>query len=54
VSGKGFKNAIYPMQWMGLMTICCGMAVKRMGMSKSYCQEDEGIDCEDGDSDTDW
>jgi hypothetical protein len=20
------------MQWMGLMMICCGMAVKRMGM----------------------
>ena len=21
-----------PMQWLGLMMICCGMTVKRMGM----------------------
>jgi len=21
---------VYPLQWMRLMTICCGMAVKRM------------------------
>jgi hypothetical protein len=27
---KGFKK--YPMEWMGLRIICCGMAVKRMGM----------------------
>ena len=26
------RSAVYPMQWMGLMVICCGMAVKRMGM----------------------
>jgi uncharacterized ferredoxin-like protein len=25
------RSAVCPMQWMGLM-ICCGMAVKRMGM----------------------
>jgi hypothetical protein len=29
---KGFRSAVYPMEWMGLMTICCGMAVKKMGM----------------------
>jgi hypothetical protein len=29
---KSFKSAVYPLQWMGLMMICCGMAVKRMGM----------------------
>ena len=41
------------MQWMGLM-ICCGMAVKRVGMvGVSECEEDEGTDCEDGDGDTD-
>jgi hypothetical protein len=46
---------------MGL-TIFCGVAEKRMGILrvsvrrnlKSYCEKDEGIDCEDGDSDTDW
>ena len=25
------RNAVYPMQWMGLVVICCGMAVKGMG-----------------------
>ena len=39
---------------MGLMLICCGMAVKRMGNGRSECEEDEGTDCEDGDSDTEW
>jgi len=30
---KGFlRSAVYPMQWMGLVMICCGVAVKRMGM----------------------
>jgi len=30
---EGFlRSAVYPVQWMGLMLICCGMAVKRMGM----------------------
>jgi len=24
------------------------------GNVRSYCEEDEGTDCEDGDSDTDW
>jgi hypothetical protein len=36
---------------MGLMMICCGMAVKRM---MGDVEEDEGTDCEGGDSDTDW
>jgi hypothetical protein len=27
-----FRSAVYPMQWMTLMMICCGMAMKRMGM----------------------
>jgi hypothetical protein len=29
---KDFKSFMYPMQWMGLQVICCGMIVKRMGM----------------------
>jgi hypothetical protein len=30
--GEGLlRNVVYQMQWMGLM-ICCGIAVKRMGM----------------------
>jgi hypothetical protein len=27
-----FLSAVYPMQWMGPMRICCGMAIKRMGL----------------------
>ena len=26
------RSAVYPMQWMELVMICCGMAVKRMGL----------------------
>ena len=37
------------------MLVCCGMAVKRMGMSGGReCEEGEGTECEDGDNDTDW
>ena len=25
-------NSVYPMQWMELMIICCGITVKMMGM----------------------
>jgi hypothetical protein len=25
-------RAVYPLQWMRLMMICCGMAVKKKGM----------------------
>jgi len=28
------RGAVHSMQWMRLMVICCGMAVKRMGMSE--------------------
>ena len=41
------------MKQMGLMMICCEMAVKRFGGIKSKCEEDKGTDSEDGDSDTD-
>jgi hypothetical protein len=29
---KGVRSAAYPLQWMGLIMICCGMKVKMMGM----------------------
>jgi len=32
--------------------ICCRMAVKKDGNIGSECEEDEGIDCENGASDT--
>jgi hypothetical protein len=40
------------MQWTELMMIRCGKAVTRMGMLGGSVREDEGTDCEDGDSDT--
>ena len=43
-----------PMQWIRWMMILCRMRVKRMGDIRSECEEDEGNDCEDGNSDTDW
>jgi len=32
VSVKGFKVCCIAVQWMRLIVICCGMAVKRVGM----------------------
>jgi hypothetical protein len=32
----------------------CGMTVTWMGMLGNECEEDEGTDCEEGVSDTDW
>ena len=29
---KGFKKFCITVEWMGLMVICCGIGVKRMGM----------------------
>jgi hypothetical protein len=37
-----------------LMMICCGQALRRVGMLGVSVKEDEGTDFEDGDSDTDW
>ena len=31
MSEKVLRNAVYQMQCMGLIVICCGMAVKGMG-----------------------
>ena len=47
------------MQWMGLMMICCGMALQKWGMLEEcvcvcVCVEQESTDCEDEDSDTGW
>ena len=38
---------------MGLMMICCGMAVKRMGMLRVSVKKMKALS-KDGDSDTDW
>jgi hypothetical protein len=31
-SDSGLRSAVHPVQWMGLIMTCCGMAVKRMGV----------------------
>jgi len=48
---RSFKKSCIPSAMDGT-EICCGMAVKRMGML-GVCKEDEGTNCEHGDSDTD-
>ena len=27
-----YRSAVYPVEWMGLIMICCGMAVKMIGI----------------------
>jgi len=52
---KGFKSAVCRMHWMGLFDgdmIWNGSEEDRK--VRSYCEGDEGTDCADGDSDTDW
>ena len=39
---------------MGLMTISCGMTVKWMGMLGGESEVEEGTDCEDRETDTNW
>jgi hypothetical protein len=29
---EGFQEMLYRMQWVGQMTICCGLKMKGMGM----------------------
>jgi hypothetical protein len=43
-----------PMQWMGLMIMCCGMAVKRMGMLGVSVRKMKALTVKMGDSDTNW
>jgi hypothetical protein len=41
------------MQWIRLIMICCGMAMKRMGMLGVSVRKTKA-DCADADSDTHW
>jgi hypothetical protein len=53
VNVNGLKKCcISSVMGMGLVMICCGMKVKRMGMLK-VSEENEGNDHEDGGSTTD-
>jgi hypothetical protein len=50
---EGFlRSAVCPMQWMGLIMICCEMAVQRMGMLQVSVRM-KVLDCEGEDSDSD-
>jgi hypothetical protein len=47
---EGFlRSAVYPMQWMGLLMICCGMAVKRMGMLRVIVRKMKALTVKMGD-----
>jgi len=51
------RSAVHPVQWMILDDDDDDMLSKqqREGWdSESECKKDQGTDCEDGDSDTDW
>jgi len=37
------RSAVYPVQWMGLMMVCCGMAIKRMGLSGVSARKMEAL-----------
>jgi hypothetical protein len=43
----------YSRQQIRLMMTCCGMTGITMAMVGVNCMEDDGSDCEDGDTDTD-
>ena len=43
-----------PMQWMGLMIMCYGMAVKRMGMLGVSVRKMKALTVKIGQSETDW
>lgn len=43
---KDFKSAVYPVQWMILMMICCGMAVKRIGMLRVNVRKMKALNVE--------
>jgi len=40
--------------WMGLMIYWGMLGSEGNGNVRSECEEDEGTDCEDGESDTEW
>jgi len=32
-TAKGFRSAVYPVEWLELIVMSCGMTVKRRGMT---------------------
>jgi hypothetical protein len=40
---KVLSSAVYLVQWMRLMMICCGMAVKRMEMLGASVRKKEAL-----------
>jgi len=51
---KGVKKCLMSSVVDGTNDDSCGMAVKRMGMLGVSVRMMKTLDCEDGDSDTDW
>jgi hypothetical protein len=54
VSVKGItRSAVYPVQWVKLLIMYCGMAVKRMEMLGVSVRNIKAL-TEGRDNDTDW
>jgi hypothetical protein len=51
---KGFKKCCVSSAMGGSDDNMLWNGSKEDGNVRSECEEDEGTDCEDGDSDTDW
>ena len=51
---KGFKKCCVSNEMDGTDDDVLWSGSEEDGNVGSWCEEDEGIDCEDGDSDNDW
>ena len=54
VTVKGFKKCYVSNEMDGTDGDMLWNGSEEDGIVRSGCEEDEGIDCEDGESDTDW
>ena len=54
VTMKGFKKCCMSNAMDGTSYDILWNGGKEFGNVRRECEEDEGTDCEDGDSDTDW
>jgi len=54
VTVKGFKKCCVSNEMDGTDDDVLWSGSEEDGNVGSWCEEDEGIDCEDGDSDNDW
>ena len=51
---KVLRSAVYPVHSMGLIMICCGMAMQRMRVLGVSVRKMKALGCGNGDTDTGW